>query len=174
MAHGWVESGQTDVAGSFSFVNHDWDLRPRNWNLRPHLRIRKDTLSVGLWRLFQFWFEPPIFRFGSRHLFRWDNDFFDHRLQFCLSWQSHWTVSIFFIANWSFFSKVALDVVRLGSSTKKLKFTTTEGSADLPIWEHSHWINWSVKWPSMLSVVSLLLPSFVLWVMMVSWLFSSV
>ena len=92
-----VESGQTDVAGSFSYANHDWDLRPRNWNLRPQrdLNLRSsdseaDTLFVGLWRL----------------------------LQFCFV---------------------------------------------------SQWINWSVKWPSMCSVVSLL-PSFVLWVMMVSWL----
>ena len=58
-----VESGQTDVAGSFSFVNHDWVLRPRNWNLRPQrdLILRSsdseaDTFSVGLWRLFPFCF----------------------------------------------------------------------------------------------------------------------
>ena len=58
-----VESGQTDVAGSFSFANHDWDLRPRNWNLRRQrdLNLRSsdseaDTLSVGLWGLFQFCF----------------------------------------------------------------------------------------------------------------------
>ena len=91
-----VESGQTDVAGSLSFANHDWDLRPRNWNLRPQRDLNRrssdseaDTFSVGLWGL-----------------------------RFCFV---------------------------------------------------SQWINWSVKWPSMCSVVSLL-PSLVLWVMMVSWL----
>ena len=57
-----VKAGRTDVAG-FLFVNHDWDLRPRNCNLRPQrdLNIRSsdseaDTLSVGLWGLFQFCF----------------------------------------------------------------------------------------------------------------------
>ena len=93
-----VESGQTDVAGSFSFVNHDWVLRPKNWNLRPQ------------------GFEPPIFRFGSRHPFRW-----------------------------------ALRTFPI-------------------LFRYSQWLNWTVKWPSMCSVVSLLLPSFVIWVMMVSWL----
>ena len=58
-----VESGQTDVAGSFSFVNYDWVLRPRNCKLRPQrdLNLRSsdleaDTLSVGLWGLFQYCF----------------------------------------------------------------------------------------------------------------------
>ena len=92
-----VESGQTDVAGSFSFANHDWDLRPTNWNLRPqrdlnlNLPTRNQTPFPWAWRTFRF-------------LFR-----------------------------------------------------------------YSQWISWSVKWPSMLSVVSLL-PSFALWVMIVSWL----
>ena len=94
------------------------------------------------------------------------------------SWiRSNWCGWIFFICE-----------PRLGSSTKKLKFTTIEGFEPpilrfgsrhpfrwavetFPIlFRYSQWINWSVKWPSMCSVVSLLLPSFVLWVMMVSWL----
>ena len=37
------------------------------------------------------------------------------------------------------------------------------------LFRYSQWIGWSVNWPSMLSVVSLL-PSFALWVMIVSWL----
>ena len=90
---------------------------------------------------------------------------------------SNWCGCVFFICE-----------PRLGSWTKKLKFTTTEGFEPpifrfgsrhpfrwavktFPIlFRYSQWINWSVKWPSMCSVVSLLLPSFVLWVMMVSWL----
>ena len=62
-----VESGQTDVAGSFSFMNHDRVLRPRNWNLRPQrdFNLRSsdlgiDTLPVGLWGLFQYCFATVI------------------------------------------------------------------------------------------------------------------
>ena len=91
-----VKAGQTDMVGSFSFANPDWDLGPTNWILRPQMNLNpqsSDSKADTLWALRTF-----------RYLFR-----------------------------------------------------------------YSQWIGWSVKWPSMLSVVSLL-PSFALWVMIVSWL----
>ena len=44
-----VKAGRTDGTGSFSFVNHDWNLRATNWNLRPQrvLNPQSSHLKAG-------------------------------------------------------------------------------------------------------------------------------
>ena len=141
--------------GSTSFRQCPQKLRPQRGSNPQFSNSKSDALSVRLCGLLRF-----------SHLF------------FC----NYFELNQVKLIGWVFF----ICEPRLGSSTKELKFTATEGfepplfrfgSRHLFRWavktfpilfRYSQWINWSVKWPSMCSVVSLLLPSFVLWVMMVS------
>ena len=55
-----VKAGQTDMVGSFSFANPDWDLGPTNWILRPQMNLNpqsSDSKADTLWLwTFQFLF----------------------------------------------------------------------------------------------------------------------